>query len=75
MNAAERTATGKNIFHDRSERTEFCGITHNAHVGRYRSNDFEQPSQQGASVKRDEGLVGAHTRAFAACQDEGGHVR
>src|SRR4030088_3841888 len=74
MDSAQRATVLKYVFYHGTEFLEFCDITNDANIRNETPRQFERTGQQGSAIELDKSLVDPHPRAFAACEDEGGHV-
>jgi len=72
VDAGERAASGEKVFDDGGGRGVFLLVADDVDVGSYGAGEIEGAGEQGASVERDEGFVGAHAGALASGEDEGG---
>lgn len=72
MDSGEWSAAEEFIGDGRGERGEFGSVAHDMDVGSDRACAVEDALEQGSAVEGDEGFVGAHARALAAGEDEGG---
>jgi len=74
VDSSEGAAVGEDVFDGGGEGGEFGAIADDAYFRSDRACEVEGADEKGASVEREEGFVGAHARAFAAGEDEGGEV-
>ena len=70
MDAAERPASGKNVFIHRRQRAVEIVLAQDGHVTAHPTQGRQSMLQQRASVECDSGLVLPHTRALASRKDK-----
>src|ERR1700680_4367358 len=75
MDSAQRATVLKYVFYHRSKFPEFRDITNDANSRSQTPRQFECTGQQRSAIELHKSLVDAHPSAFAACEDESGHIR
>ena len=74
MDSSEGAAVGEDVFDGGGEGSEFGAIADDAYFRSDGTGEVEGAGEEGASVELEKGFVGAHARAFAAGEDEGGEI-
>src|ERR1700736_2747127 len=75
MDSAQRATVLKYVFYHRTKFPEFRDIPNDANSRSETPRPFERTGQQGSAIELHKSLVDAHPSAFAACEDESGHIR
>src|SRR6202521_1965677 len=75
MDSAQRATVLKYVFSHRNKFPEVRDITNDANSRRQTPRQFECTGHQRSAIELHKSLVDAHPSAFAACEDESGHIR
>src|SRR5260370_21207989 len=74
MDSAQRATVLKYVFYHCTEFLEFRDITNDANIRSETPRQFERTGHERSAIELDKSLVDPHPRAFAAGEDESGHV-
>src|SRR5882724_2261240 len=74
MDTAQRTASGKDIFIDRSQRAIQLLFPEDGNVAAHFAQSRQSVLQQREPVQCNSGFVLAHACALAACKDKAGQL-